>query len=134
MSTCTKHEKHSYQHHSASGRLAITHAGHTDYLHDGHLHHPHAEHVDRQVLEVGASNPDRCAPDHVRGRHDKNRTHGRNCSQQPVPHGDHLDDLAGDDLFYFHGDDRHEHGPVILAPRRYCVPRGALGFWCAGGG
>jgi hypothetical protein len=42
----------------------VRHNGHIDYLHDGHLHHMHGDHVDEHVVEVSATNPDRCTPDH----------------------------------------------------------------------
>src|SRR5712675_39439 len=60
MNTRTKHQEHNHQHGFACGHVAIIHAGHTDYLYDGHLQYAHPDHVDEHVLEVSATNPERC--------------------------------------------------------------------------
>jgi hypothetical protein len=114
MSACTQHQNHTHQHGPSCGHLAISHAGHTDYLHDGHLHHTHIDHVDEHALEVNATNPDRCTPNHACGGHDKAHVHGPNCSHESVPHGDRVDYLVGDHLHHPHGNHCDDHGRVPM--------------------
>ncbi len=112
--TCKTHEGHSHQHGTGCGHVAIIHNGHTDYLHDGHLHHVHGDHVDEHVLEVTATNPSACTPQHDCKSHDKSHVHGTNCGHTAIPHGDHVDYLVAGHLHHPHGDHCDDHGKVIV--------------------
>jgi hypothetical protein len=114
MSICQVHKGHTHQHGPGCGHLAIAHNGHIDYLHDGHIHHVHGDHVDEHVLEVTATNPDGCTPNHKCGAHDKNHVHGPGCGHPAVPHGDHVDYLVNGHLHHPHGDHCDDHGPVTV--------------------
>ena len=62
MKTSAKHAVHPHHHGPKCGHVAVRHGDHVDYLQDGHLHHVHGDHVDEHVIEVTATNPDRCTP------------------------------------------------------------------------
>ena len=81
MTTCSnpQHANHSHVHGPNCGHTAVQHDGHIDYLHDGHLHHVHGDHVDEHVIEVSATNPDRCTPQHRCAGHDASHKHGPGC-------------------------------------------------------
>jgi hypothetical protein len=113
--THTIHEGHSHQHGKNCGHTAVKHNDHTDYLHDGHLHSPHEGHIDEHVIEVSASNPDSCTPDHVCQGHEKGHKHGRGCGHEAVPHGDHVDYLVAGHLHHFDGDHCDHHGTLKAA-------------------
>ena len=109
------HEGHAHQHSAECGHTAVQHDGHVDYLHDGHLHHPHEDHVDEHSIEVSATNPDDCTPDHDCAGHDTDHTHGPDCGHEAVPHGDHTDYLVAGHLHHPHGDHCDDHGELRLA-------------------
>ena len=108
------HEGHAHTHSAGCGHTAIIHNGHTDYLHDGHLHQPHQNHTDEHCLEVTATNPAACTPDHACNAHTKEHRHGPGCGHEAVPHGDHLDYLAEGHLHHPHGDHCDNHGTIHL--------------------
>ena len=108
--THTTHANHTHQHGPNCGHTAVKHNGHTDYLHDGHLHSIHEGHVDEHVIEVSASNPAGCTPDHVCNGHEKGHKHGANCGHEAVPHVDHIDYLVSGHLHHQDGDHCDNHG------------------------
>ena len=115
MSTnCNEHPNHDHVHGPDCGHTAVKHGDHTDYLHDGHLHHPHGDHVDEHTIEVSATNPAACTPDHKCGGHDADHVHGPGCGHEAVPHGDHVDYLVDGHLHHPHGDHCDDHGSVTL--------------------
>lgn len=106
------HPDHSHQHGSHCGHTAIKHGDHIDYLHDGHLHHPHGDHVDEHVLEVTATNPDACTPEHRCKGHASDHQHGANCGHEAVRHGDHICYLVDGHLHHPHNGHCDDHGKV----------------------
>ena len=117
MSTCTlpHHGDHPHRHGPGCGHTAVRHGDHVDYLHDGHLHHMHDGHVDEHRIEVSATNPDRCTPDHRCASHGADHVHGPGCGHEAVPHGDHVDYLVDGHLHHPHGDHCDDHGPLPRA-------------------
>ena len=117
MSRCThaKHADHSHVHGPGCGHTAVRHGDHVDYLHDGQLHHMHEGHVDEHVIEVNATNPVRCTPDHACASHDKGHVHGPGCGHEAVPHGDHVCYLVNGHLHFPHGDHCDDHGVLQAA-------------------
>lgn len=111
---CNVHADHSHRHGTDCGHTAIRHGDHVDYLHDGHLHHVHNDHVDEHRLEVTASNPAACTPEHQCAGHAKGHQHGPGCGHEAVPHGDHVDYLVDGHLHHPHGDHCDHHGPVAV--------------------
>ena len=109
------HEGHTHTHSPDCGHPAIEHNGHVDYLHDGHLHRLHGDHVDEHQLDVSGQNPAACTPDHSCSAHGQEHRHGAGCGHQAVPHGDHVDYLAGDHLHHPHGGHCDNHGPIRFA-------------------
>lgn len=116
MPTCEIHEDHTHLHGANCGHVAIQHDDHVDYLHDGHLHHLHEGHVDEHTLEISATNPADCTPDHKCGAHDDAHVHGPGCGHEAVPHGDHTDYLVAGHLHHPHGNHCDNHGPVTVLP------------------
>jgi hypothetical protein len=114
MDTVKTHSSHAHQHGAGCGHTSIRHGAHIDYLHDGHLHHVHGESVEEHVLEVNATNPDRCTTDHPAGGHDRTHVHGPGCGHEAVPHGDHVDYLVNGHLHHPHGNHCDDHGTVQL--------------------
>lgn len=112
---CDPHADHDHEHHGDCGCTALVHAGHVDYVHDGHLHHPHDGHHDEHQLEVDATNPEQCTPDHACSGHDVGHEHGAGCGHEAVPHGTHVDYLVGGHLHHPHDGHCDDHGPVELA-------------------
>ncbi len=110
--SCTKHDEHDHKHDDTCGHTRIKHDGHVDFVHDGHLHHPHGDHVDEHKLEVSASNPADCTPDHSCDGHDDGHVHGPDCGHEAVPHGDHVDYLVDGHLHHPHDGHCDDHGPV----------------------
>ncbi len=117
MSTCTNptHANHAHVHGPGCGHTAVRHDGHVDYLHDGHLHHKHGDHVDEHRIDVSATNPATCTPNHRCAGHDAAHKHGPGCGHEAVPHGDHVDYLVDGHLHHPHGDHCDDHGPLSLA-------------------
>lgn len=117
MTTCSnpQHANHLHVHGPNCGHTAVLHDGHIDYLHDGHLHHVHGDHVDEHVIEVCATNPDQCTPQHRCAGHDANHKHGPGCGHEAVPHGDHVDYLVDGHLHHPHSDHCDDHGPLRKA-------------------
>lgn len=111
--TRTKHADHAHQHGPGCGHTAIRHGDHVDYLHGGHLHHPHGNHVDEHVIEVSDRNPEGCTSAQRAG--DDVHEHGPSCGHEAVPHGDHVDYLAGGRLQHPHDGHNDDHGPVTTA-------------------
>ena len=114
MSKCSKHENHTHIHNEHCGHTAIVHNDHVDYLHDGHLHHPHGDHIDEHSLDINATNPDVCTPEHTCSGHDTDHVHGPGCGHEAVPHGDHIDYIVDGHLHHPHGDHCDNHGPVTV--------------------
>ena len=114
MSKRARHQEYTHQHGFACGHVAIMHAGHTDYLSDGHLQYAHLDHVDEHVLEINATNPERCTSSHECAGHDKGHVHGPGCAHERVPHGSHFDYLVDGHLHHPHGNHCDDHGPVIV--------------------
>jgi hypothetical protein len=114
MTGCTSphHANHDHEHRPGCGHTAVRHGDHVDYLHDGHLHHPHGDHVDEHVIEVSATNPDRCTAGQDCGGHEAGHVHGPGCGHEAVPHGDHIDYLVNGRLHHPHGDHCDDHGPL----------------------
>ena len=108
----TTHDSHEHVHGPTCGHRAVQHGDHTDYLHDGHLHHSHEGHVDECKLEVAGENPASCTPQHACGEHADGHQHGRGCSHEAVPHGDHSDYLVGGHLHKPHGQHCDDHGAL----------------------
>ena len=106
------HHDHPHKHGPGCGHIAVRHGDHVDYLHDGHLHHPHTDHFDEHVVDVSASNPDKCTPDHDCGGHPRGHKHGPGCGHEAVPHGDHVDYLVDGHLHHPHGNHCDNHGPL----------------------
>lgn len=109
---CKIHPDHPHQHGAGCGHTAIRHGDHVDYLHDGHLHHMHGDHVDEHVIEVSATNPDRCTAGEPCTGHEPGHVHGPGCGHEAVPHGDHIDYLVDGRLHHPHGDHCDDHGPI----------------------
>ncbi|KTQ98036.1 hypothetical protein NS365_01375 [Aureimonas ureilytica] len=109
---CTVHHDHPHKHGAGCGHTAVRHGDHVDYLHDGHLHHPHGDHVDEHVIEVSATNPDRCNHGEGCTGHEAGHVHGPGCGHEAVPHGDHVDYLVNGRLHHPHGDHCDDHGPL----------------------
>ena len=114
MSVHTERQEHSHQHGFACGHVAIIHAGHTDYLQEGHLQHPHLDHVDEHVIDVSATNPERCTVTRECVGHEKAHIHGPGCGHERVPHGNHFDYLVDGQLHHPHGNHCDDHGPVTV--------------------
>jgi hypothetical protein len=114
MSVHTERQEHSHQHGFACGHVAIIHAGHTDYLQEGHLQHPHLDHVDEHVIDVSATNPERCTVTHECVGHEKAHIHGPDCGHERVPHRNHFDYLVDGQLHHPHGNHCDDHGPVTV--------------------
>ncbi len=112
--SCQHDHQHEHTHGPKCGHTAIKHNGHVDYLHDGCLHHQHGADIQEHRLEVNATNPDVCTPNHECSGHDKNHVHGPGCGHEPVPHGDHICYLVNGHLHFPHGDHCDDHGPVEL--------------------
>lgn len=108
------HDHPDHVHGPGCGHTAIAHDGHVDYLHDGCLHHQHGEHIHEHALEVNATNPERCTPDHQCDGHEPGHVHGPDCGHEAVPHGDHTCYLVNGHLHFPHGDHCDDHGPVEL--------------------
>ena len=107
------HENHDHEHDPDCGHTAIRHGDHVDYLHDGHLHHMRSDGgVEEHVIEVSATNPEGCTPNHACAGHEPGHVHGPGCGHEPVPHGDHIDYLVAGHLHHPHGDHCDDHGPV----------------------
>lgn len=107
------HDDHDHTHGEHCGHTKVQHGDHVDYLHDGHLHHQHPNgEVVEHVIEVSATNPDGCTPDHVCNGHDADHVHGENCGHEAVPHGDHIDYLVNGHLHHPHGGHCDDHGPI----------------------
>ncbi len=106
------HQDHPHRHGPGCGHTAIEHAGHIDYLHDGHLHHQDGEQVVEHHLEISATLPAECTPNHRCGGHDAAHTHGPDCGHAAVPHGDHLDYLVDGHLHHPHGAHCDFHGAL----------------------
>ena len=109
------HEQHPHQHGPHCGHTAVKHNGHTDFLHDGHLHSLHQGHVDEHSIEVSASNPAGCTPNHTCKGHEKGHKHGPSCGHEAVPHGNHTDYLVAGHLHYPDGDHCDDHGALQAA-------------------
>jgi hypothetical protein len=109
------HAPHPHTHGPGCGHTAVHHDGHNDYLHDGHLHFPHESHVDEHIVAIGPTNPDACTPAHRCGDHEAGHVHGPTCGHEAVPHGDHVDYLAGEHLHHPHGNHCDDHGPLSKA-------------------
>jgi len=114
MSIRTRPQEPIHQHGFACGHVAIINAGHTDYLDDGHLLYADHDHVDEHVLEVNATNPERCTSSHECDGHDKAHVHGPGCAHERVPHGNHFDYLVNGHLHHPHGSHCDDHGPVSV--------------------
>src|SRR5262249_41509673 len=112
---CQKHERHDHIHDQSCGHTRVEHDGHVDYLHNGHLHNVHGDHVDEHSIRVGASNPEKCTPNHDCGAHESEHVHGPNCGHEAVPHGNHIDYLVGNHLHHQHGAHCDDHGRLDLA-------------------
>ena len=108
------HEHHSHSHGPGCGHTAVKHDGHVDYLHDGHLHNMAGNAVHEHSIEVSASNPDGCTPKHRCREHEEGHVHGPKCGHEAVPHGDHMDYLAGDHLHHPHEGHCDDHGKIRL--------------------
>lgn len=119
MKNCSakKHENHPHQHNLDCGHTAIVHNGHIDYVHDGHLHHPHGDHVDEHVLEISATNPQQCTPDHNCHGHDKDHVHGENCGHEAIVHGDHICYIVNGHLHHPHDGHCDYHGEVTIVQK-----------------
>lgn len=78
------------------------------------MHSIHEGHVDEHVLEVTASNPASCTPQHLCTGHAQDHQHGENCGHESVPHGDHVDYLVGTHLHHVHGSHCDDHGTISL--------------------
>jgi len=91
----------------------VSHDRHVDYLHDGHLYHPHGSHVDEHRVEIDASHPEDCTPDHACGGHEASHSHGADCGHAAAPHGGHTDYLVDDHLHHPHADHCDDHGPLV---------------------
>ncbi|MBI5283025.1 MAG: hypothetical protein HY858_15170 [Candidatus Solibacter usitatus] len=109
------HGNHSHVHGEDCGHTAIRHDDHVDYLHEGCLHSPHGDHFDECVLEVSASNPAECTPEHRCQGHEPSHIHAPGCGHEAVPHGDHVDYLVDGHLHHPHGGHCDDHGKVDLA-------------------
>lgn len=105
---CETHQGHAHAHGEGCGHTAVRHDGHTDYLHDGHLHSAHGEHYDEHVLKVSDTNPAACTPSDCGCNHDAS------CGHEMIPHGDHMDYIAGGHLHRRHGDHCDDHGPLMV--------------------
>ena len=103
---------HTHAHGPGCGHIGVEHKGHVDYLENGHLKHVRGEFTDDHVIEVTATNPDRCAPEHRASGHTKAHQHGPGCGHEAVPHGDHKDYLVDGRLHHPHGDHCDDHGPL----------------------
>jgi hypothetical protein len=64
------------------------------------------------AIDVGASNPDKCTPDHDCGAHPQGHRHRPGCGHEAVPHGDHVDYLVAGHLHHPHGAHCDNHGPL----------------------
>ena len=106
------HENHSHKHGANCGHTAVKHNGHIDYLHDGHLHSLHEDHIDEHQIEISATNPTECTPNHSCSGHDKSHQHGPSCGHEVVPHGDHFDYLVDGHLHHSHQDHCDDHGKI----------------------
>lgn len=113
MTDCSErqHADHPHQHGAGCGHTAVRHRDHVDYLHEGHLHHAHGDHVDEHVIEISATNPDNCTPQHSCAGH----VHGPGCGHEAVPHGNHVDYLVEGHLHHPHGGHCDDHGPLPRA-------------------
>lgn len=94
------------------GHIAVQHEDHVDYLDRGRLEHIEHGHTDEHVIEVSATNPDRCDPKHRASGHNEAHRHGSGCGHEAVPHGDHIDYLVDGRLHHPHGDHCDDHGPL----------------------
>jgi hypothetical protein len=94
------------------GHIAVQHEGHIDYLDEGHLEHVEDGGTDEHVIEVSATNPDRCDSKHRASGHNEAHRHGPGCGHEAVPHGDHLDYLIDGRLHHPDGDHCDDHGPL----------------------
>ncbi|MGD0679124.1 MAG: hypothetical protein ABSC94_27310 [Polyangiaceae bacterium] len=112
MTDVDTHENHGHRHGPGCGHKALSHEGHTDYLHDGHLHHAEGDRVDEHAIAVTAANPSRCTPAHVCSGHDRAHQHGPQCGHERIPHGNHVDYVVGDHLHHAHGSHCDDHGVV----------------------
>ncbi len=107
------HAHHDHHHGPECEHTGVRHGDHVDYLHDGHLHHQRADGtVEEHSIEISATNPDRCTPEHACGCHPTDHVHGPGCGHEPVPHGDHIDYLVDGHLHHPHGDHCDNHGPI----------------------
>jgi hypothetical protein len=112
MSQTHTHPNHLHKHGPGCGHLAVSHNGHTDYLHDGHLHHVQGNEVQECAILVNAKNPDACTPSHACAGHDRAHRHGPNCGHSAIPHGDHVDYLVEGHLHHPHKEHCDDHGAV----------------------
>ena len=96
------------------GPIAVRHQGHVDVLKGGRLIHDEGGRTVEHVIEVSATNPDRCDAAH-RAVISPGHQHGPNCGHPAAPHGDHIDYLADGRLQHPHGDHVDDHGPLSLA-------------------
>ena len=112
MASQHHHTAHQHQHGPGCGHVAVRHHGHVDYLNDGHLDHPHKGEIEEHVVEVSATNPDRCSVEHRARGHEATHRHGPGCGHEPVPHGNHIDYLVDGRLHHPHGDHCDDHGPL----------------------
>jgi hypothetical protein len=111
--TAITHSHPDHVHGAGCGHTAVQHDGHTDYLHNGHLHHQENGTVVEHVIDVSATNPADCTPDHRCGGHDAAHTHSDTCGHTAVPHGDHIDYLVDGHLHHPHGTHCDFHGPLL---------------------
>src|SRR5260221_3778199 len=63
----------------------------------------------RSVLEVSATNPDRCTSSHECGGHDDAHVHGPGCTHERVPHGNHIDYLRSEE----HTSELQSHSDLV---------------------
>lgn len=96
------------------GHIAIQHKNHVDYLDRGRLQHVESGHADEHVVEISATNPDRCDLNHRASGHSAAHRHGPDCGHEAVPHGDHVDYLVDERLHHPHGDHCDDHGPLTV--------------------
>jgi hypothetical protein len=111
----TAHNDHTHEHTDGCSHTAVKHQGHVDYLHDGHLHFVHGDHVDEHVVELSASNPDKCTETHACDGHDVSHKHSAGCGHEAVPHASHTDYLVRGHLHHAHESHCDDHGALSHA-------------------
>lgn len=99
---------------SGCGHIAVQHKDHVDYLDRGRLQHVESGHTDEHVVEISATNPDRCDLNHRASGHSAAHRDGPDCGHEAVPHGHHVDYLVDERLHHPHGDHCDDHGPLTV--------------------